>query len=61
MRMMLPLMAPTSKRRVYTSLLVWKYPTFRLPMVGLTDLRNTTVLTEIYQVKSVDSETVENW
>jgi hypothetical protein len=29
----------------------WKWPTFRLPIIGLSDLKHTTLLTELCQVR----------
>jgi hypothetical protein len=53
-------MATTTRRRVYTSMLFWKYPTFQLEMVGSVDLRDTILLIELLssESRSVDSETV---
>jgi hypothetical protein len=48
---MLPQTATTIRRSVYTSLLVWKYPTFQLEVVVSVDLRDAILLIELCRVR----------
>jgi hypothetical protein len=46
-------MACTSWRKTCVSLVIWKYPTYWLPMDRPTDLRGvTTMFTEFYHVRA---------
>jgi hypothetical protein len=42
-RVMFPKMAPTSRGRTYTSLIIWNWPPFQLPMVGSADLKGDSI------------------
>jgi hypothetical protein len=47
-------MAPISRRKPCTSLLVWQQPTFQLPADGSTDFRgDTTLFTELIIAKKL--------
>jgi hypothetical protein len=61
-RVILPKLAPTSRKRLCKLPLVWEKPTFLLPMDELMNLRGErTLFTELYRnSRSVDPATIED-